>query len=421
MTASKQIIKDAVIASSNTFDLTEGKQQKKLLNLADLLCSLEEVSVEYYQSLANRKSCPLEFRLAVKLVESRRYLLTVAQPITVGVVFAMWGEHNRLNAKNRLNPNGENSLQVKIEQLNWVTQGTPVDWHLYAVDDGCPHNSSGIASRIIAAHPDKNKVTVLKLADVIPANAGPLKNLNHVDDSHKGGAIVYGCQKALEDGVDCIVYTDADNSVHLGQLGLLVEPFLREGYQVVLGNRKHPESILVKQEERWGQGIKTLRHMQRMIGRTIFAQGIKDTQAAFKLYSPKALENIIASPTIFDFSFDTDWILAAIDQNLPISTVPFAFIDSAAESASIVQGPMTTWYTLLSGLVKSVRTRQADHCHEMAAVFESYIQSHEGLERIIDALPPELVHVEDAVLGDPQVMSPAALELWLVRHGLKHI
>ena len=137
-------------------------------------------------------------------------------------------------------------------------------------------------------------------------------NLHHVDDSKKGGAIILGCQKALDDGMDCVVYTDADNSVHLGQLGLLLNPYMEQNIQVILGNRKHKDSILVKQEERWGVGIKTLRHMQRMIGNQIFSQGIKDTQAAFKLYSHSALVDILKAPTVYDFSFDTDWILAAM-------------------------------------------------------------------------------------------------------------
>ena len=107
-----------------------------------------------------------------------------------------------------------------------------------------------------------------------------------------------------------------------------------------------------------------------MIGQEIFTKGIKDTQAAFKLFGNVALRKIVKTPTVYDFSFDTDWILVAMEMNQPITTVPFAFIDSAAEFASIVQGPMTTWYTLLDGLVKAVRARHAAHSTEMADVFE---------------------------------------------------
>lgn len=408
----RKTILDIISNSNDSFDLTCESDQKELLCIADKLHSFSNNSIQEYKDLIESESPPLMFKLAVKLVESRRLIMNITTPLTVGIVFAMWGEHHRLNKKSGSNPNGENSLVTKIEQLNWITQGTNVLWKLYPVDDGCPHHSFDIAHKIAQTNESRVQVNVLKLDDAIPTITGPLKNLEHVDDSKKGGAIILGCQKALDDGMDCVVYTDADNSVHLGQLGLLLTPYMKENVQVILGNRKHKDSILVKQEERWGVGIKTLRHMQRMIGDQIFSQGIKDTQAAFKLYSHSALVDILKAPTVYDFSFDTDWILAAMEQNKSITTVPFAFIDSAAESASIVQGPMTTWYTLLDGLVKAVRARNAEHSDEMAAIFDKEVKSHKDLELIIDVLPPELLHAKDAQLGDPNVMSPKALQQW---------
>ncbi|WP_249031110.1 glycosyltransferase [Photobacterium gaetbulicola] len=326
----------------------------------------------------------------------------------------MWGEHNRLKKKSPLNPNGEDSLRVKIEQLNWITMGSMVDWHLYPVDDGCPDNSAGIAEQILADHPDKNKVSVLRLVDALPVSEGPLKNLASADDSRKGGAIILGCQQALTDNVDCVMYTDADNSVHLGQLGLLLKPYVSESVKVVLGNRKHPDSILVKQEERWGVGIKTLRHMQRMIGRAIFSNNIQDTQAAFKLYDREVIKYILAEPSVYDFSFDTDWIFAAMKGEYPLLTVPFAFIDSDEESASLTQGPMTTWYTLLRGLATAAKARDIDHNHEMVRIFEDHIHSHADLELIIDDLPEQLRDIEEVDIGDPLIFAPREIEHWLV-------
>ena len=51
--------------------------------------------------------------------------------------------------------------------------------------------------------------------------------------------------QAITDGKDAVIYTDADNSVHLGQIGLLLRPFLQKSARVVLGNRKHPDAVLV--------------------------------------------------------------------------------------------------------------------------------------------------------------------------------
>ncbi|KII76651.1 glycosyltransferase [Vibrio renipiscarius] len=406
-----------LLNQANTdFDLTNNQHQTHLLDLADNLLALTDLKFSQLLELSTQHDAPLEFQLALKLVDSRQKVLAFTKPVNVGVVFAMWGEHHRLLPKSQSNPNGEDSLRIKIRQLDWVTRDSQVQWQIYAVDDGCPHDSAHIAKRIAHEQPRaiSERVKVLQLSRALPSKVGPLQSLDSVEDSRKGGSIILGCEYALSAGVDGVLYTDADNSVHLGQLGLVLDPYMNHNKQVVLGNRKHADSILVKQEERWGAGIKTLRHMQRMIGSQIFDQGIKDTQAAFKFYSRPVLEKILLKPTVYDFSFDTDWILAAMEMNQPITTVPFAFIDSAAESASVTQGPMTTWYVLLDGLVKAVKARKADYSEEMADVFVREISSHKDLELIIDTVPPELAIASDKDLGNPRVMSPQSVRNWIL-------
>ncbi|MGJ8642577.1 MAG: glycosyltransferase [Luteolibacter sp.] len=392
----------------NEFDLTNPAHQASVVELADTLIARDKLPEQV-------ADLPLEARMAVLLARSKTWLQENSKPCKVAVIFAMWGEHNRLKPRTAENPHGENSLVSKIEQLDWACSGTRIDWHLYAVDDGCPHGSGQMASEIAKSHPLGEQVTVLSLADALPASSGPLAKLESADDSRKAGAIILGAMEAIQSGVDAVVYTDADNSVHLGQLGLLLKPFVEEGNPVVLGNRKHPQSVLVKEGARWGIGIKVLRHMQRMIGDVIFSKGILDTQAAFKLYKSDLLEKIIAEPTVYDFSFDTDWILAALREGVDIAQVPFAFIDSAAESASITQGPMTTWETLLFGLEKQVRRYgfSKGDAAAMADVLRNEIRDYRDLEQLIDHLPNELESAGEDDFGDPEVMSPAALEQWI--------
>ena len=390
------------------FDLTVEEHQQSVLRLADMLVQRETLPVQ-------EAGMPLEARMAILLAESKRWLLQNHRPVRVAVVFAMWGEHNRLKPKSATNVNGENSLVAKMEQLDWACAGTQVDWHLYAADDGCPHGSGQIAAEIAGRHRLGEKVSVLSLAEVLPVSDGPLKALADADDSRKGGAIILGAMHAIESGVDAVVYTDADNSVHLGQIGLLLRSYVDGSKPVVLGNRKHPDSVLVKEGARWGIGIKVLRHMQRMIGHAVFSRGILDTQAAFKLYDRQLLGEIIAEPTVYDFSFDTDWILAALHLDAEIEQVPFAFIDSAAESASITQGPMTTWETLLFGLEKQVRHYGFDRgdAAAMSSVLRDEIRDYRDLEKLIDHLPSELEAAGESDFGDPSVMAPEVLREWI--------
>ena len=73
---------------------------------------------------------------------------------------------------------------------------------------------------------------------------------------------------------------------------------------------------------------------------------------------------------------------------------------------------MTTWESLLRGLVSAARARDVDHDLDMAAVIDDYA-SADQLEHVIERVPPELDGVEDHELGDPAVMTPKRLRQWL--------
>lgn len=411
---SMNTIQQLIDQSRSNFDLSEPEQQGGLYDLAETMLNLLDPPARAeLRAFCRSSDTPLEFKLASMLVLSRQQILQIGRPLKIAVLFAMWGEQNRLRPRSSDNPNGEDSLRIKVRQLEWITRDTPIEWSLYAIDDGCPHQSGQLARSIAETLPANDQVHVLWLAQALPSKNDALKNLRSANDSRKGGAIILGALRAVEAGVDAIVYTDADSSVHLGQLGLLLGPYAA-GAQVVLGNRKDPDSILVKQEARWGIGIKLLRHMQRMVGREIFFNHqILDTQAAFKLYDRKIIQKILAAPSVYDFSFDSDWILATIGMGIDFKKIAFAFVDSFAESASIVQGPMTTWETLLLGLVKSVRARGATHDQDMARVLVEEIQSSKDLDILINHLPPQLEQTQADQLGDSSVMSPFEVQAWI--------
>lgn len=402
----------------DAFDIASAAQQERLLKLADDMLQTPEVTVEMLSETAKKADSPLEFRIAVMLVKSKLYVNSIQKPVHITVVFAMWGEQNRLKPKSESNPNGEDALRMKIKQLEWACAGTNVTWSIYAVDDGCPYKSGNIAEEIAAESPKSAQVHVAYLKDAIPTETGPLRNLESVLDSKKGGAVIYGSMLAIKNNADAVVYTDADNSVHLGQIGLLLKPFIEDKKKVVLGNRKHPESVLVKDAARWGIGIKNLRHMQRMAGHAIFSRNITDTQAAFKLYESQLLKDIIETPTVYDFSFDTDWIAAFISKDIPFAQTPFAFIDSAAESATAKQIPMTTWETLLNGLVSSMKAYdllKSPHSYGMAKVIEEEVNDYRDLEKIIDHLPKELEKAAEKDYGNPEVMTHESMRKWIRR------
>ncbi|HSJ43731.1 MAG TPA: hypothetical protein VK923_03510 [Euzebyales bacterium] len=396
---------------TDDIDLTHPASQPHVRDLAEALLDTGAEPADL-RMLGRDPDVGIDVRVATKLAESRR--LVADEALDVGEIVvqcAMWSEQRRLRPRDDDNPPGEDALRVKLDQLDWLLSDTPVHWRFQAIDDGCPDDSAGVAERMAAEHVLGDRVDVLRLADAVPADSGPLRGLADVDGSRKGGAMILGARTAMEAGADAVVLTDADTSVDLGQLGLLLAPFVA-GAQVVIGDRKHGDSVLRKAEARWGPGIVVLRHMQRRVGRALFSRGLRDTQAAFKLYGRDALADILAAPSTFGFSFDSDWLYGALRGGHGIAATPFAFVDSFAESASITQGPMTTWESLLVGLTASARARGVDHDEQMAAVIDDYA-SADILDIVVQQVPPQLDGVDPAHLGDPAVMSPAALRAWL--------
>ncbi len=393
------------------YDMGSSGDQRRIRSLADEYLASGATSEELIER-GRQPGTPIDVALALRLARSKRYIREIRWDGELAVVMAMWGERRRLRPRGPENPTGEDSLHAKLDQLEWLFRDSAVRWSLLPVDDGDPEDSASVARERAADHPLGDRVRVLRLADALPATNGPLATLADVDQSRKGGAIVLGAATALERGADAILITDADNSVHLGQAGLLLEPFVRRGSDVVVGDRKHPDAVLVKAEARWGPGIVVLRHMQRMVGRALFGRGLRDTQAAFKLYGRRALEPVLAAPSTFGFSFDSDWLLAALGAGAEIERIPFVFTDSFEESASIVQGPMTTWESLLQGLVAAARARGADHDEEMATVVDDFGQAA-TLEKVVARVPEALVGVSDAELGQRSTMTPSELRTWL--------
>lgn len=130
-------------SSKRTFDLTSSNDQDYLYSLVDKVLSFPQSELN---SLGNNSESPLSFRIAIKISRSKRYVQSISgKKLKLAVVFAMWGEQNRLQPKSAKNPNGEDLLNVKVEQLAWLFDGTDIDWKLDAVDDGCPNKSGQIA------------------------------------------------------------------------------------------------------------------------------------------------------------------------------------------------------------------------------------------------------------------------------------
>jgi hypothetical protein len=103
-------------------------------------------------------------------------------------------------------------------------------WELILVDDGCSEGSGRIAQAIADEEGLGDRVRVLHLADAIENGDEVTHPMQDTSESQKSGSVAYGMAEAVRSGHpnQVVVFTDADLSTHLGQVGLLVHPTVRD-------------------------------------------------------------------------------------------------------------------------------------------------------------------------------------------------
>ena len=168
----------------------------------------------------------------------------------------MYKEHTRL-LRPAEHPHGEDFLARKIEQLDWLFADKPdLTWELIVVDDGCPESRGRLAQRILADRYPEAPARVLFLEEAIAQGVSVTRPMTAAADSQKGGSVVYGMAEAVtrEHARQVVVFTDADLSTHLGQVGLLIDGIVNQGADAAIGSRREPTSIVVKQGHRNTRG-----------------------------------------------------------------------------------------------------------------------------------------------------------------------
>ena len=229
-------------------DLTKVDQDAWVRGVAEQLIERVSSAEELVRLEEASPDAPVLLRLAMKLAQSRLRVLGLGGAFRVSVVFAVYKEHNRLRTQAE-HPHGEDFLVRKVEQIEWLFRGVDsASWRMLVVDDGCPEQSGAIAQQIIDARGVGERVRVLFLQEAIDAGHPLVRGIASTADSQKGGSIQYGMGVAAEDGEPdhVVVFTDADLSTHLGQLGLLIAPILGGGFDAAIGSRREPLSVVIK-------------------------------------------------------------------------------------------------------------------------------------------------------------------------------
>ncbi len=375
-------------AETDKLDLTSESDSLKIETLADKLynsakslSSLRELEKEMIKV---KSDYGLMSHSAVKIALSKKILSETNEKIHFTIVFAVYKEHNRILTKKE-HPHGEDFLIRKIKQLEHITGEFPdITWDMEVVDDGCPYNSGKIAEKILAERYKGNNVKVLYLQDAVDAGLESVKGLKTTDDSRKGGAIEYGMQYAAQRHLPghIIIYTDADLSTHLGQIGLLAEPVIKDGKYAAVASRRENASVVIKKGTRNLRGKLFIYLWKRIIRRLDY---ITDTQCGFKAFRAETAEKIVVNTIEKKFAFDIELLLKTdILKRKSIAKVPIAWIDSDAESTTTDLQPYTDMLKAVADMYFMYLPPNASS-HSFAYFVKSL--TNEQWEYLVDRIP----------------------------------
>lgn len=377
-------------------DLTNDKHSiiiietvKAILDKGYSIVELQEIED---QLIRKNDSSLIFVLLALKIAKSKMLASSITEPLLISVVFAVYKENNRIKKRSE-HEHGEDFLLKKVRQLEWLFEDQPnVDWELIIVDDGCPDGSGEIAQSIIDENDLNTQVRVLYLSNAIEKGVPPARTMSSTKESQKGGSIVYGMWKAIQQDKkknQIVIYTDADLSTHLGQVMLLVDPLLNQDKMVAIGSRREPNSVVIKKGKRNDRGKLFIYLWKRLIPNL---GNIVDTQCGFKAFRSEIISEIIEDLIEKKFAFDIELLLkTALLKQATITKVPIAWIDSEAASTTTDLQPYLPMLKAISRMSEKYFPEEGT-----SNEFSRFIQQLSGVEfnEILQNIPSDIVKRE---------------------------
>lgn len=383
-------------------DLTSSLQLEQIDKAVDELLATgltdEELEQQEQELLGAEGPLPIFPLLVLKVARSKAIVTAHQGDVDLAVVLAMYKEHNRIR-RNEEHPHGEDFLRRKVAQLETLLGDRPnFRWRLVLVDDGCPEGSGRIAEEIVESEHLWDKVEVRFLKDALRRGETPTLGLSSPDESQKGGAIIHGLWHSAKEegsGDQIVVYTDADLSTHLGQLGTLIEPILDRQSDVAIGSRREPNSVVVKKGIRNDRGKLFIYLWKRMVP---VLGDVIDTQCGFKAFRRETLLDILDDLLEYRFAFDIELLMrASLRPGSTIRKVPIAWIDSEEASTTTDLQPYLPMLKAIAGMYRAYLPSDPGR-EEFASFIERL--DEDRFERLISRIPPTILEREPFELGD---------------------
>ncbi len=196
--------------------------------------------------------------------------------------------------------NEEDRILPTIGAIASHVSGLGLPWELLVADDGSKDSTVELLRGIGFAN-----LHVLET----PKNGG------------KGSAVQRGMLAARG---KYILFSDADNSTPIEEVGALLHKLEKEDYDIAVGSRAAEgaqESHKSLLRHAMSGGLRFMvRHGLRI--------GVNDTQCGFKMYTHDATKKLFHAQTIMGFSFDLEILYLASKYGYRVAEVPVNWIDA---------------------------------------------------------------------------------------------
>ncbi len=189
---------------------------------------------------------------------------------------------------------------------------------ILVVDDGSSDGTAAVARKLGVHHVERHR-----------ANRG------------LAAAFRTGLQRALDEGADIIVNTDADNQYEGTDIEKLVAPILAGEADVVIGDRG------VRDNAHFGPAKRGLQRLGSAVVRQLSRTDVTDAVSGFRAMSRAAAQRINITS---DFSYTTDMLIQAGRKRMCVVSVPVRTNGAVRPSRlfrSIPQFIMTTGVTVI--------------------------------------------------------------------------
>jgi len=145
-----------------------------------------------------------------------------------------------------------------------------------------------------------------------------IKLVTYTRNGGKGNALKEGWKYARG---DLITFVDSDLELHPKQLDRFLLDMESTGADIVIGSKRHPESIVDYPLKR-----RILSKFYNLLIRGLFQSNISDTQPGLKLFKREVLAREFPKVFVKRYAFDLELLLNSLKDGFTITEVPIEIV-----------------------------------------------------------------------------------------------